>query len=284
MTIRSVPIRPRYDGDELLDYLFSEHEQRTLSKATGAAGGFLLPSDFSDAIVSAKRARSVIGELARQFETDNGRALRIPSATAHGAGAWTVEPVRHEPTRFNAIRPVREPSLESRVRRGPFPSPRCSSEEETGVRAGISAKSTRLLPPWCPRPVGSVIAPGRPQVSRERGTPRRGCGVPPDHAAARGCQAARRLRGHPLSRHVCTARELGLLAACDPEIRAPYLAARDRFIEQAGGGATGRRLALAVDGLVLDALIRGRIDPEDMLEELAALARVAMASRPDKVS
>ena len=70
-----------------MDYLFSEHEQRTLSKATGAAGGFLLPSDFSDAIVSAKRARSVIGELARQFETDNGRALRIPSATAHGAGA-----------------------------------------------------------------------------------------------------------------------------------------------------------------------------------------------------
>ena len=74
------------------------------------------------------------------------------------------------------------------------------------------------------------------------------------------------------------------MAARNPEIRAAYLAARDRFSEQAGGGATGRRLALAVDGLVLDALIRGRIDPEDMLEELAALARVAMASRPDKVS
>ena len=83
-------------------------------------------------------------------------------------------------------------------------------------------------------------------------------------------------------RNVALARfELALLAARDPDVRGAYLAARDRFIERAGGGVTGRRLVLAVDGLVLDALVRGHVDPEDLLEELAALARVAMASRPD---
>ena len=80
-------------------------------------------------------------------------------------------------------------------------------------------------------------------------------------------------------RNVALARfELALLAARDPEVRAAYVAAREQFIERAGGGAAGRRLVLAVDGLVLDALVRGRIEPEDLLEELAALARLAVHS------
>ena len=73
-------------------------------------------------------------------------------------------------------------------------------------------------------------------------------------------------------RNVALARfELALMAARDPEVRAAYLAAREGFIERAGGGTRGRRLVLAVDGLVLDALVRGHIDPDDLLDELAAL-------------
>ena len=72
-------------------YLIEPLEHRTLSKATGPAGGFLVPSDFDALITSARRARSVIGELARRIETDHGRALPLPSAVAHGTGAWTAE-------------------------------------------------------------------------------------------------------------------------------------------------------------------------------------------------
>lgn len=85
-------------------------------------------------------------------------------------------------------------------------------------------------------------------------------------------------------RKVALARfELALMAARDPDIRAAYLVARESFIERAGGGATGRRLVLAVDGLVLDALVRGQTGPEDLLEDLASLALVAKASRRDAV-
>ena len=33
----------------------------------------------------------MIGALARQIETDHGRPLPLPAATAHGTGTWTAE-------------------------------------------------------------------------------------------------------------------------------------------------------------------------------------------------
>ena len=91
VTTRATPLGPRFEGDELSDYLFSEHEQRTLSKASGAGGGFLVPSDFDLLVTSARRARNVIAELARQIETEHGRAVPLPTATAHGTGSWAAE-------------------------------------------------------------------------------------------------------------------------------------------------------------------------------------------------
>ena len=70
--------------------------------------------------------------------------------------------------------------------------------------------------------------------------------------------------------------ELALIAARDPAVRAAYLKAREGFIERAGGGAPGRRLVLAVDGLVLDAIVRNHVGAQEILDDVAALA----ASRP----
>ena len=66
-------------------------EHRVLSRATGAAGGFSVPTDFDSMIVSARRARGVIGPLAREIVTDGGRSLSVPAATALGTAAWTAE-------------------------------------------------------------------------------------------------------------------------------------------------------------------------------------------------
>jgi HK97 family phage major capsid protein len=72
-------------------FLFEPAEQRVLSRATNAGGGFIVPSDFGAQITSARRARNVIGDAARQIETDHGRVLPLPSASAHGTAAWTAE-------------------------------------------------------------------------------------------------------------------------------------------------------------------------------------------------
>jgi HK97 family phage major capsid protein len=71
--------------------LFEDSELRVLSKATSAAGGYLVPQDFDQRITSARRARNVIGELGRVLETDHGRPIPLPTTTAHGTGAWTAE-------------------------------------------------------------------------------------------------------------------------------------------------------------------------------------------------
>lgn len=72
-------------------FLFEPTEQRVLSKATSAAGGFLVPQDFDSLITSARRARNVIGNAARQVVTSHGRVIPFPTTTAHGTGAWTSE-------------------------------------------------------------------------------------------------------------------------------------------------------------------------------------------------
>ncbi len=66
-------------------------EQRALSKATGAAGGFLAPPDTYEEIIAAARAQRVIAALAREIVTDTGGTLPLPTAPAHGAGGWVAE-------------------------------------------------------------------------------------------------------------------------------------------------------------------------------------------------
>jgi HK97 family phage major capsid protein len=87
-TLFDAPDRPAWAPER---YLFEPLEQRALSKATGPAGGFLVPSDFDEMITSARRARNVIGSVARVIVTSHGRPLPLPTATAHGAGSWVAE-------------------------------------------------------------------------------------------------------------------------------------------------------------------------------------------------
>ncbi len=80
------------DGlDPLVALGLDDVEHRVLSKATSAAGGYLVPASFDTAITSARRARNVIGELARQLETTHGQAIPLPTTTAHGTASWTSE-------------------------------------------------------------------------------------------------------------------------------------------------------------------------------------------------
>src|SRR5215217_8721463 len=73
------------DGSRMMD----ARETRTLSKASGPAGSYLVPQDFYDRIVSARRAAGVLGrdDVSLVFETERGTTLPIPSATAHGTGS-----------------------------------------------------------------------------------------------------------------------------------------------------------------------------------------------------
>jgi HK97 family phage major capsid protein len=66
-------------------------EERALSRASGAAGNFLVPSDMEEKIVSAARAESAIARLAREFTTDTGSTLTLPVAPTHGSAAWVAE-------------------------------------------------------------------------------------------------------------------------------------------------------------------------------------------------
>lgn len=68
--------------------------------------------------------------------------------------------------------------------------------------------------------------------------------------------------------------ELFLMAARDPTLRAPLVRARNRFVawsaEQVGARAAPTVVA-ALDGLVLDALVRGRHDPDQLRAAVAQI-------------
>ena len=66
-------------------------EQRALSRASGAAGNFLVPTDLERMILEAARAETAIGRLAREITTDSGSTITLPVAQTHGAAAWTAE-------------------------------------------------------------------------------------------------------------------------------------------------------------------------------------------------
>ena len=88
------PARPNGDPREMLE----QNEQRVLSKATGAAGGYLVPTDLEAQILSVVHARGSIGPLAREIVTESGTALNLSTATAHGSAAWTAESAAFVPS------------------------------------------------------------------------------------------------------------------------------------------------------------------------------------------
>lgn len=68
--------------------------------------------------------------------------------------------------------------------------------------------------------------------------------------------------------------ELFLMAARDPSLRASLVQARDRFVATAAervGDAAAPTVVAAVDGLVLDALIRGGHDPDRLRAALGQI-------------
>jgi HK97 family phage major capsid protein len=89
MTERSSSVVSSFGHRQLAT--MDDEELRTLSKATNAAGGYLVPSDFDDMVTTARRSRAVIGNLARELVTDEGSALLMPAATTHGVATWTAE-------------------------------------------------------------------------------------------------------------------------------------------------------------------------------------------------
>jgi hypothetical protein len=75
--------------------------------------------------------------------------------------------------------------------------------------------------------------------------------------------------------------ELFLMAARRPALRAPLVRASDRFVTMAAelvGPAAAPTVVAAVDGLLLDALVRGERDP-DRLRQAAAQILAAPRSR-----
>jgi len=62
-----------------------------LSRASGAAGDYLVPSDVEQQILEAARAESAIGRLAREVTSDGGSTPQVPVSTVHGTAAWVAE-------------------------------------------------------------------------------------------------------------------------------------------------------------------------------------------------
>ena len=73
-------------------------EQRALSRATGAAGNFLVPTDFYNQIIRATRDMGSIGTLATEIVTDSGETIQVPANTAHGSATWTGESAAYTPS------------------------------------------------------------------------------------------------------------------------------------------------------------------------------------------
>jgi HK97 family phage major capsid protein len=69
----------------------SEQDQRVLSKASGSVGGYLVPSDFEQEIMSVAYARASTGQLARTITTPSGVAQSVGLSSAHGVATWTAE-------------------------------------------------------------------------------------------------------------------------------------------------------------------------------------------------
>jgi HK97 family phage major capsid protein len=70
--------------------LLTIEEQRVLSKGA-SGGGFLVPTDLAELIVSAARAQSALAQLSQEFVTSDGATFNVPLGGSHGTAAWTAE-------------------------------------------------------------------------------------------------------------------------------------------------------------------------------------------------
>jgi len=81
------------DGHEI-----TVEEQRTLSKATAAAGANLVPTLFENQLIQLLRSYGVMRELATVMTTDSGALLQIPRVASHGTAIWTAENAAFTPS------------------------------------------------------------------------------------------------------------------------------------------------------------------------------------------
>jgi len=73
-------------------------EQRTLSKATAAAGANLVPTDFEDKLVQLLRFFGVMRQVSTVLSTDTGANLQVPRVASHGTAVWTAENAAFTPS------------------------------------------------------------------------------------------------------------------------------------------------------------------------------------------
>ena len=60
------------------DAFVEAEEYRVLSKASNAAGNFLVPTDFYDAVMAVARDRGTVAKLAKEITTVDGRPFNVP--------------------------------------------------------------------------------------------------------------------------------------------------------------------------------------------------------------
>lgn len=74
--------------------VLSQCEQRDMLTTSSTAGGYVVPQDFYDTVISAKvPAVAMRRTNARVINTSNGRDLPIPTQSAYGAAAYLAEGV-----------------------------------------------------------------------------------------------------------------------------------------------------------------------------------------------
>lgn len=72
-------------------------EQRVLSRAT-SGGGFLVPADLADRVISAARAAGALSRVAAEFVTEAGETFAVPLAGTYGTAAWVAESGSYTPS------------------------------------------------------------------------------------------------------------------------------------------------------------------------------------------
>jgi HK97 family phage major capsid protein len=73
-------------------------EKRALSRATGAAGNFLVPTDFYDQVIRSLRFMGSVANLATEVTTSGGDSIQVPANTAHGSASWLSENSAYVPS------------------------------------------------------------------------------------------------------------------------------------------------------------------------------------------
>jgi HK97 family phage major capsid protein len=86
-----------YMGISNLDDLDVE-EKRALSKATSAAGGYLVPTGMYGQIVRYLRWIGSVAQLATEYATNDGQTINVSTNSAHGLAYWTAENAANTPS------------------------------------------------------------------------------------------------------------------------------------------------------------------------------------------